>query len=341
MELPPIPGPRLRPYKSPDGIVTPHIEFIQELGQGLHSIVWKVKMNGKAFALKLFKRMSVSDNMYRADMPGSGKMDYFGLDWDTITYQCLPFFSECRVYGRLKETRNEDLAVKCYGYLILDESYSESMRKAGIKERCLIDDDYFWQWPEEDAPPSPYPARALVKELMDPEVTFLPGDVARMKRDLVRLHRIGIVQGDIKQDAYLNARLTDFSRSRTVPHFLLDKALAYLSIKKIEAHTINDYFHFDEQLDCYDLGGGPRIDDRILLQTSRYNLRKAPSRAEMERRSIKFFADRYKWKPSPEDVVAFGLKKEKSTKWLRGKGNDKTEEVPCEAREELVSSSEI
>lgn len=56
MELPRIPGPKLGPYQSPNGNTgRPQVKFLEELGQGAHSAVWKVKIDGKLFALKLVK----------------------------------------------------------------------------------------------------------------------------------------------------------------------------------------------------------------------------------------------------------------------------------------------
>ncbi|KAK6194279.1 hypothetical protein LQW54_011595 [Pestalotiopsis sp. IQ-011] len=251
------------------------------------------------------------------------------MDFENLTYQSLPFFSECRVFGRLKETKNENLAVKCYGYLILDESYSESMRKAGIQDVNLIHPDLRLELPKDEALPndlSPFPVRALVKELGNCNDTFGPKHVPRMMRDLRKLHRLGIVHFDLKRDAYIDGRLVDFSCARTVPHFLLDKDNLLLSIVQVRNQTLKDYFDFDQQLECYDLSDKTIINDRISIAQPRYNLRSRPSKMRMYHRSIKLFADEYKWKPSREDIIAFKQPEGTPRKRLHRKGSEQSEE---------------
>ncbi|KAI4595397.1 hypothetical protein KJ359_007072 [Pestalotiopsis sp. 9143b] len=274
--------------------------------------------------------MWVWSNLWEDEQPTDEAMKYLlKMDFETLTYQSLPFFSECRVYGRLKETKKEDLAVKCYGYLILDESYSESMRKAGIEDVNLIHPDLRWELPKDEALPSdlsPFPVRALVKELGNCDDTFGPKHVPRMMRDLRKLHRLGIVHFDLKRDAYIDGRLVDFSCARTVPHFLLDKENLLLSIAKVRGKTLKDYFDFDQQLECYDLSDKIIINDRISIAQPRYNLRSRPSKMDMYHRSIKLFADGYKWKPSREDVIAFKLPEGSPRKRLHRKGSEDSDE---------------
>jgi hypothetical protein len=43
-----------------------------------------------------------------------------------------PFNNECRVYGRLKETNKEHLAIECHGYLIFTPEY---LRTKGIETK--------------------------------------------------------------------------------------------------------------------------------------------------------------------------------------------------------------
>ncbi|KAF7541810.1 hypothetical protein G7054_g195 [Neopestalotiopsis clavispora] len=341
MELPPAPGPKLGPFQSPHGNTgPPRIEFLKELGQGEYSVVWKVTIDGALFALKLFKRGTWFQNLDPGERPLEEAIEKLKLDDEKLTYQCHAFFSECRAYGRLKETKSEHIAAKCYGYLILDRSYAKLIREAGIRKRHLIDDDFWMEWKGdheeglwddevENWPfPSPYPVKAIVKELMDPATTFLPKQIPRMLRDLQRLHRIGIVHGDIKEDAYVGGRLVDFSRAKTVPHFLLDKNTIFPGVEKVERYTIRDYKKFYAQLpEDYD----QQYSRCLPVEEMHYGLRRKPDYAEMKRRSAKFFADRYKWKPSCEDALILPHDKEKSAEWARklfeeGDWEDSTDE---------------
>lgn len=38
-----------------------------------------------------------------------------------------PFSYECRAFGRLQEAGNEELAVSCFGYLLLDEEHERAL----------------------------------------------------------------------------------------------------------------------------------------------------------------------------------------------------------------------
>ncbi|ETS84399.1 hypothetical protein PFICI_02424 [Pestalotiopsis fici W106-1] len=348
MELPPIPGPKLGPFQSPNGNAGRlEIEFLNELGTGAHSIVWKVKIDGTLFALKLFKRGKYYNHLDWYERPHDEDMEKLNLDHDKLNFQCLPFFSECRAYGRLKETKNEHLAAKCYGYLVLDRSYSKRIRNAGITKRDLIEWQFWAQWEddhdehlplpddkdekslrdwfnnvmESDEPPlpTPYPVKAIVKELVEKKTTFLPEHVSRMMRDLQQLHRLGIIHGDIKEDAYVNGLIVDFSSARTVPHFLLDKKTVFRSIEWVKSYTRSDYSCFDEQLEEYDMiPGRPKICTRMLQGKVRYNLRDRPDSEEMKLRCIKFYADRYRWKPARGDIMGLRQIQDWSAAWIRG-----------------------
>lgn len=52
--LPDVPGPKLYPFNT-DGDVF-NLEFIEELGKGLVSYVWKVKINNNEYALKIVSK---------------------------------------------------------------------------------------------------------------------------------------------------------------------------------------------------------------------------------------------------------------------------------------------
>lgn len=130
-----------------------------------------------------------------------------------------PFYSECRAYGRLKELNKEHLAARCYGYLLFNADQEEALQdKLGP-----------FQWKNEEvmADRDGSPLQVLVKEFIPGKVHFEFKDARRMARNLKALHRIGILVMDIKEDAYLNGILVDFSHARTIPHVKFDPALGF------------------------------------------------------------------------------------------------------------------
>lgn len=53
--LPDAPGPKLYPFNTGGDAL--NLEFIDELGKGLVSYVWKVKINNNEYALKIVSKM--------------------------------------------------------------------------------------------------------------------------------------------------------------------------------------------------------------------------------------------------------------------------------------------
>lgn len=49
--LPPIPGPKLHPFRAKPV----DIDFIEEIGRGLHSIVFKASLDDSLYALKIVR----------------------------------------------------------------------------------------------------------------------------------------------------------------------------------------------------------------------------------------------------------------------------------------------
>jgi Kinetochore Sim4 complex subunit FTA2 len=39
-----------------------------------------------------------------------------------------PFSAECRAFGRFKESGHEELAIQCFGYVLLDEEHTSAPR---------------------------------------------------------------------------------------------------------------------------------------------------------------------------------------------------------------------
>ncbi|AEO63500.1 uncharacterized protein THITE_2039418 [Thermothielavioides terrestris NRRL 8126] len=216
--LPQVPGPKLAPFTR---TATATIQFIQELGnpeQDMDGRVWKVNIQEKEYALKMFRfhcykflRSSLSGNAMRRLASPQLYADYFE-----------PFHCECRAYGRLKEENREDLAVRAYGYLLLTPQqeaeisrliagvdYDPDYAKAELKGRNL-----WGRWEEHRH----LPVRAIVKELVSPQDPFTSAQLSDLWRDLEDLHRLGILVRDINVFNYMGGKLIDFGRAWTIPH---------------------------------------------------------------------------------------------------------------------------
>ncbi|KAI3394429.1 hypothetical protein diail_2679 [Diaporthe ilicicola] len=216
-DLRPVPdceGPRLHPYSLKG---TPEIEFIDEIGKGAHGYVFKVKIDGKILALKVFMNQLLSGDWITPEAE-----QWENVDEKLLTAQWHPFNAECRAYARLKEAGKEQLAVRCHGYTVLTPS----------QERELVDRFEIQTWWSDDYEIDPSdsdydqgPRRALIKEYIESDRTFGPKDAPRMIKDLNHLHRCGIVVHDLKEDAYLGGKLVDLSKAITVPHMIFDTPL--------------------------------------------------------------------------------------------------------------------
>lgn len=50
-DFPQVPGPKVKQFESPNGLVKIH--FIHHIGKGIHAHVWKVQIDGNIYALKI------------------------------------------------------------------------------------------------------------------------------------------------------------------------------------------------------------------------------------------------------------------------------------------------
>ncbi|CAK7211959.1 hypothetical protein SCUCBS95973_001300 [Sporothrix curviconia] len=99
-----------------------------------------------------------------------------------------PFYNECRAFGSLQESGHADMAIECFGYVLIDEEH----------ERAMVSS-------------KPPPLRAIVKAL---------GTANDGKQNLPRA-----TAGRILEDIFIDWKLFDFSISVTTPHFLTHAAL--------------------------------------------------------------------------------------------------------------------
>ncbi|CAJ2502217.1 Uu.00g096110.m01.CDS01 [Anthostomella pinea] len=226
------------------------MDFIEALGEGGHSYVWKVKINGSLYALKMFKYFDPSDLIDLLETTP----EEVPCDSEDILNYFDPFNNECRAYGRLKELGREDLAVQCYGYMILDKSDEKVLAKKGIT-RWYGEDCWYPDNPGHDPSqpvPERGPIRALVKEYVERTTSFEPKDVPRMHRELRALHRGGILHRDIKKDNYINSKFLDLSNSWTMPHVMLDLRSRFRPKREIYHRTFTEWAEFDHMISGYD-----------------------------------------------------------------------------------------
>lgn len=144
-----------------------------------------------------------------------------------------PFYAECRAYGRLRETGQEDLSIRCHGYILLSVQQLEAVRAQfndfewHIYDRLFTDEEAmafprelilsrFWQAGGQQLPP----VRCLVKELV--EDTNLEPNIDLLCQSVGKFHQLGIVALDIhSEQLYVEHRIADLSYTKTTPHFLL------------------------------------------------------------------------------------------------------------------------
>ncbi|KAI1075140.1 kinetochore Sim4 complex subunit FTA2-domain-containing protein [Whalleya microplaca] len=211
--FPPVPGPKLNPFNA--GSEPLKIEFIEHLGKGDHAHVWKVSINEKIYALKIFTFF------HNYDPPDRYKLELTADETDAYLH---PFGCECRAYARIRDVGADALVARCYGYLLLDQEQQASLRQA---------DAFDWEkdWGYEEAEDAGKPLRALVKEfvaLPDPpadgvgrwetEVAVSPRSAPRLISTVRTLHRSGILVRDISLANVIEARILEFSMAWTMPH---------------------------------------------------------------------------------------------------------------------------
>lgn len=96
------------------------------------------------------------------------------------------------------------IAAECYGYIVLTTNQKEQLRRKGVPILS-----------SEEGETRP-PLKAIVKEFIDTSISFTPNMVPSMIRNLHTMHEVGIHVGDIHKKQYLNGRMFDFGRSKTV-----------------------------------------------------------------------------------------------------------------------------
>ncbi|KAM0347405.1 hypothetical protein ACHAPU_004926 [Fusarium lateritium] len=112
--LPDYPGPKLKCFT--DDITKHDFKVLDHLGGGTHSVVYKVEIDGKICAVKLFNHVGTKSPAYQMwafdedvmdenedwEPPKAGKDGLSQSTIDSLFLDSTSFHCECRVYGRLK-----------------------------------------------------------------------------------------------------------------------------------------------------------------------------------------------------------------------------------------------
>ncbi|KAI5920152.1 kinetochore Sim4 complex subunit FTA2-domain-containing protein [Camillea tinctor] len=307
--LPHCDGPKMEPF---DFRGPQKIEFLEYLGEGLHSHVVKVRILGQVYALKLFRFC------YDGDWLGPA-LHYMDDDHDLNLEEMTafgnysePFSAECRAFGRLKEAGHEELAVQCFGYVLLDDEHERALQ-AQFSDLKL---EFTGDMDSSDAElRSRYvgkggklpPIRGLVKEFGRGEEDLRARNASRILRNIVQLQQLGIIHIDVGHRQIISGKIADFSTAITSPHYMLNPELnPHLNPKHISAmeyeafkFSMMDYWDFDLMIHewneepknrkkqvsvyAYPRGNGCKI---------KYNLRSTPNRER-----VYSFADprQYDW----------------------------------------------
>ncbi|KAK7413135.1 hypothetical protein QQX98_008021 [Neonectria punicea] len=220
--LPDVEGPKLECFA--DNLADHDVKFIKRAVGGLQSNVYQVEIDGKTYALKCFYHYTHTApngqldpiyDMVDRDIPDS--------DWDALLPYATPFYAECRAFGRLKEINRENLAVRAYGYtrLFMTEEMGKKIQCAYGPTRKLAPDYTSWKLPSPD-----HPIMAIVKDWLG-DVHAEPYWQRRKReskffrtihRNLLALHKSGIVVRDLEDQQFVNGVLVDLGQAYTIPH---------------------------------------------------------------------------------------------------------------------------
>ncbi|KAJ8115218.1 hypothetical protein ONZ43_g4717 [Nemania bipapillata] len=240
LALPPCPGPKLAAFEHHNS----PIKWIERLDLGqdggesaMQSCVYKVEIESKVYALKIFKFFDPDTVRYYWEPQLRNSVPL-----NEIVFYTDPFFAECRAYGRIKEARvtrgiKEKLAVPCHGYLFLTKRDESWLERDGVDlgSRHIS---------KEFRPPSidTNLARAIVKDFEPRPSGLNSKNIRPALRRLKRLNELQVYNGDIRGDNFRGGYLVDFGTSQTEPHRLFDS----LDPNTAEGKKMEDMIMFDE-----------------------------------------------------------------------------------------------
>lgn len=270
MPLPRCEGPKLPPF---DFGGAQKIEFLEYIGEGLHAHVFKVAIYAQIYALKLFRFT------YDHDWFGPAEdTDHNDPEMMRAFYEFSePFNCECRAFGRLRETGREDLAVRCFGYVLLDEEHEQALhtRFPGIEFNGDIEDpggaDQRARFLGRDGRRPPL--RGILKHFGRPykddeedepktkQQLLQPKVIRKMLVVIGSLHRLGILRIDVAVRQLVDDRFSDFSTAITTPHFVTTPELNprltpwMRAAMELETFTLarGDYTDFDHMVSLWNM----------------------------------------------------------------------------------------
>ncbi|KAH6616142.1 kinetochore Sim4 complex subunit Fta2 [Chaetomium sp. MPI-SDFR-AT-0129] len=220
--LPQCDGPKLNPFNFKGD---PTIEFIDYLGEGLHAHVFKVRIDNQIYALKLFRFLYDDAWMGPFDYESTANLEDREL-MSTFYDYSEPFNCECRAFGRLQEAGHEDLSIRCFGYVLLDEKSEAEMARqfpkvdfnGDVYAPGRMDMRSRFLGRDGRAPP----IRGIVKEFghAPEEEDVQPADFRKMLHDIPLFQQLGIFYLDVAARQMVSGKFSDFSTAITVPHFV-------------------------------------------------------------------------------------------------------------------------
>lgn len=137
---------------------------------------------------------------------------------ETIRLHTDPFYNECRAYGKLIEGDvNGKVAVRCHGHMTIPAAREEE-----LAQRFEVD---IWDRPEDDSklPVSKrQPFHAIVKDLIEDDRPLNEKKLIRMRKDLLKMHKLDVYPQDVRARNYGGGLLLDFSIAITKPHWVFE-----------------------------------------------------------------------------------------------------------------------
>ncbi|OAA63239.1 hypothetical protein LEL_10704 [Akanthomyces lecanii RCEF 1005] len=239
-ELPPGPGPKLQRFKH----YASRIGWLARLdedppgcsNESSEAYVFKVMINTELYALKVFYNAEddkyfwdpyvANDPVSRTDRKRQAELH---LD---------PFYAECRAYGQINTAMKQghiqrDIAVPCFGFMFLDDSYRKVLDDYGVdlKESCLDGDSspVSYRGPEPRESNSERPIRCTVKKLASAEHGITQTTIHTIRKDIQQLNLLKVYNHNVRIHNFCGGKLASFTWSRTEPHCFITADNADLS----------------------------------------------------------------------------------------------------------------
>ncbi|RWA13485.1 hypothetical protein EKO27_g1629 [Xylaria grammica] len=258
-ELPECEGPKLKAFPYRDSRIT-WIEWINpiidESTSGGEGYVFKVEINSRIYALKVFKFSNPSQ--YRIAL---GPMPKRPVTDAELGFHTDPFYAECRAYAQIETRRRiqglkrKDIA-NCYGFMVLTREDEEVLAEYGIDLWCDIPLDDEYRIRAEGSP-----ARALVKEYIEEDVEMDEKTRKHILATIKWMNRNKILINDIYPRNFKGGYLLDLGSSWTKPHCLWQNTSRQTLIAVLTA----DVVRFEEMVEEMGFGTGRSLRSRPAL----------------------------------------------------------------------------